>query len=336
MSIVAAVDARSALGSEALPRIRVVPSISVVVPVLNEALSVEQLFDELRAVLQELEQPWEVIFVDDGSTDSTYAELKHLHEEHAELRVVRLRRKFGKSAALAAGFDVASGDLIVTIDGDLQDDPTAIPGLLSKLAEGWDLVSGWKRTRQDTWSRRVASRFFNAIVGFISGVRLHDMNCGLKVYRADVVRGLALYGELHRFVPVLAHQRGFRVAEMAVSHRPRVHGRSRYGLERYLRGLLDLITVCFLGRYRYRPLHLFGSLGLALSTAAFGILSYLTALKVAGHPIGQRPLLLLGVLLAVTGFQFLSIGLIGELITTQHEERRAPADRLALRVDEIL
>jgi hypothetical protein len=182
----------------------------------------------------------------------------------------------------------------------------------------------------------VASRFFNAIVGFISGVRLHDMNCGLKVYRADVVRGLALYGELHRFVPVLAHQRGFRVAEMAVSHRPRVHGRSRYGLERYLRGLLDLITVCFLGRYRYRPLHLFGSLGLALSTAAFGILSYLTALKVAGHPIGQRPLLLLGVLLAVTGFQFLSIGLIGELITTQHEERRAPADRLALRVDEIL
>jgi glycosyltransferase involved in cell wall biosynthesis len=312
------------------------PSISVVVPVFNEALSVVQLYRELCAVLMKHGEPWEIIFVDDGSTDATFAELKKLSLERKGLRVVRMRRKFGKSAALAAGFDAAHGKVVVTIDGDLQDDPVAIPGMLAKLDEGFDLVSGWKQTRQDPFSRRAASRLFNAAGRCISGVRLHDMNCGLKAYRAEVVRGLPLYGELHRFIPVLAHHRGFRIAEIPVPHRPRIHGRSRYGLERYVRGLLDLITVCFLGRYRYRPLHLFGGLGLILSTAAFGILTYLTALKISGHPIGQRPLLMLGVLLAVTGLQFLSIGLIGELITTQHEERRAAPERLALRVDEIL
>jgi len=312
------------------------PSISVVVPVFNEAVSVVQLYRELCAVLMKHGEPWEIIFVDDGSTDATFAELKKLSLERKGLRVVRMRRKFGKSAALAAGFDAAHGKVVVTIDGDLQDDPVAIPGMLAKLDEGFDLVSGWKQTRQDPFSRRAASRLFNAAGRCISGVRLHDMNCGLKAYRAEVVRGLPLYGELHRFIPVLAHHRGFRIAEIPVPHRPRIHGRSRYGLERYVRGLLDLITVCFLGRYRYRPLHLFGGLGLILSTAAFGILTYLTALKISGHPIGQRPLLMLGVLLAVTGLQFLSIGLIGELITTQHEERRAAPERLALRVDEIL
>jgi glycosyltransferase involved in cell wall biosynthesis len=327
---------RTAPFSQALRRVQAAPSISVVVPVFNEAPSVGQLFDELRAVLEEVGQSWEVVFVDDGSTDSTFAELRKLHLEEDGLRVVRLRRNFGKSAALAAGFDAAYGGIVVTIDGDLQDDPAAIPKLLAKLDEGFDLVSGWKQTRQDPLTRRAASRVFNVIVGFISGVRLRDMNCGFKAYRAEVVQGLALHGELHRFIPVLAHHRGFRVAELPVDHRPRIHGRSRYGLERYLRGLLDLITVCFLGRYRYRPLHLFGGLGLLLSTAAFGILAYLTVLKVSGHPIGQRPLLMLGVLLAVTGLQFLSIGLIGELVTTQHEERRAASDRLALRVDEIL
>jgi glycosyltransferase involved in cell wall biosynthesis len=307
-----------------------------VVPVFNEAPSVGQLFDELRAVLEEVGQSWEVVVVDDGSTDSTFAELRKLHLEEDGLRVVRLRRNFGKSAALAAGFDVAYGGIVVTIDGDLQDDPAAIPKLLAKLDEGFDLVSGWKQTRQDPLTRRAASRVFNGIVGCISGVRLRDMNCGFKAYRREVVQGLALHGELHRFIPVLAHHRGFRVAELPVDHRPRIHGRSRYGLERYLRGLLDLITVCFLGRYRYRPLHFFGGLGLILSTAAFGILAYLTALKISGHAIGGRPLLMLGVLLAVTGLQFLSIGLIGELITTQHEERTVRRERVALRIEQIL
>ena len=311
-------------------------SISVVVPLFNEAGSVRQLAGELDAVLTDLGQSWEAIFVDDGSTDGTFEELRRVCQEHQAFRAIRMRKNFGKSAALAAGFDAARGSVVVTMDGDLQDNPQEIPRLLAKLDEGFDLVSGWKETRRDPLSRRVASRLFNVITGWISGVRLRDMNCGIKAYRADVVRGVPLYGELHRFIPVLAHHRGYRVAELSVDHRQRVHGRSRYGLERYLRGLLDLITVCFLGRYRYRPLHLFGGIGLLLSTAGFVVLTYLTALKVSGHAIGQRPLLTLGVLLLVTGFQFLSIGLIGELITRQDEERRAAPDRAALRVDEIL
>jgi glycosyltransferase involved in cell wall biosynthesis len=311
-------------------------SLSIVVPVFNEAPSVQGLFAELRAVLDQLGQSWEVIFVDDGSTDLTFETLKNLHETEDAVRVVRMRRNFGKSRALATGFEMARGDIVVTIDGDLQDDPIEIPRLLLKLDEGFDLVSGWKATRQDPLSRRAASRMFNFFAGLISGVRLRDMNCGLKAYRVEVVRGLALHGELHRFIPVLASHEGYRIAELSVHHRPRIHGRSRYGLERYIRGLLDLITVCFLGRYRYRPLHLFGGLGLMLSAAGSGVLTYLTALKIAGHAIGQRPLLTLGVLLLITGFQFLSMGLIGELITTQHEERGAGGVRGTLRVEQIL
>ena len=216
--------------------------------------------------------------------------------------------------------------MIVTIDGDLQDDPAEIPRLLAKLDEGFDLVSGWKTRRQDPLRRRVLSRIFNSVTGWVSGVRLHDMNCGLKAYRAEVVRGLRLYGELHRFIPVLAYQRGYRVAELPVNHRPREHGRSRYGLERYVRGFLDLLTVSFIGRYRHRPLHLFGGLGLALSLGGTGILVYLTVVKIMGHAIGGRPLLILGVLLVVVGIQLFSLGLITELITSHHEER-VPAAR---------
>ena len=246
--------------------------ISVVVPVHNEERSVALLLDELDSALQPLGKPWEVVFVDDGSTDGSYAALTRLHAGRDDVTVVRLRRNFGKAAALAAGFAHARGDVIVTIDGDLQDDPAEIPRLLVKLDEGFDLVSGWKSRRRDPLRRRVLSRLFNAVAGWVSGVRLHDINCGLKAYRADVVRGLRLYGELHRFIPVLAHHRGYRIAELPVNHRPREYGRSRYGLERYLRGFLDLLTVSFLGRYRHRPLHLFGGLGLALSAAGTGIL----------------------------------------------------------------
>ena len=241
--------------------------ISVVVPVYNEERSVALLVDELDSALQPLDTPWETIFVDDGSTDGTFAALTRLHAARDDVVVVRLRRNFGKAAALAAGFAQARGEVIVTLDGDLQDDPAEIPHLLAKLDEGFDLVSGWKSNRRDPLRRRVLSRIFNAVTGWISGVHLHDMNCGLKAYRAEVVRGLRLYGELHRFIPVLAQSRGFRVAELPVNHRPREHGRSRYGLERYLRGFLDLLTVSFLGRYRNRPLHLFGGVGLTLSLA---------------------------------------------------------------------
>jgi glycosyltransferase involved in cell wall biosynthesis len=279
---------------------------------------------------------WEAIFVDDGSTDGTFAALTRLHNANDNIRVVRLRRHFGKAAALGAGFDQARGDTVVTMDGDLQDDPAEIPRLLAKLDEGFDLVSGWKTRRRDPLSRRVLSRVFNSVTSRFSGVRLHDMNCGLKAYRAEVVHGLRLYGELHRFIPVLAHYRGFRIAELPVNHRQREHGRSRYGIERYLRGFLDLLTVSFIGRYRHRPLHLFGGLGLTLMTIGVGILVYLTVDKALGHAIGGRPLLTLGVLLVVVGLQFFSLGLISEMITSHHEERAEERERAELLVDEIL
>ena len=313
--------------------------ISVVIPVRNEERSVALLVDELDSALQPLGHEWEAIFVDDGSTDGTYAALTRLHAARDDVRVVRLRRNFGKAAALGAGFAQAHGDVIVTLDGDLQDDPAEIPHLLAKLDEGFDLVSGWKTRRRDPLRRRMLSRVFNTVTRWISGVRLHDMNCGLKAYRAEVVRGLRLYGELHRFIPVLAHHRGFRIAELPVNHRPRGHGRSRYGLERYLRGFLDLLTVSFIGRYRHRPLHLFGGLGLTLSVAGTGILVYLTIDKLLGHAIGQRPLLILGVLLVVVGLQVFSLGLITELITSHHEERaerERPSARRSRSLAEVL
>ncbi|MGH2921427.1 MAG: glycosyltransferase family 2 protein [Gaiellaceae bacterium] len=310
--------------------------ISVVVPVHEEERSVALLYEELQAALDPLGEPWEAVFVDDGSTDGTFAALTRLHARTENIRVVRLRRNFGKSAALAAGFAQAGGETVVTIDGDLQDDPAEIPHLLAKLDEGFDLVSGWKAKRHDPWRRRILSRLFNTVTGRVSGLRLHDMNCGLKAYRADVVRGLRIYGELHRFLPVLAHYRGYRVAELPVNHRPRPHGRSRYGLERYTRGFLDLLTVSFMGRYRHRPLHLFGGLGLLLGLVGTGLLVYLTVLKATGQAIGHRPLLTLGVLLVVVGLQFFSLGLISELITSHHEERTAEREGEDLHVEEVL
>ena len=310
--------------------------ISVVVPVHDEERSVALLHDELRSALEPLGREWEVVFVDDGSTDGTFGALTRLHAAEPNVRVVRLRRNFGKSAALAAGFAQVAGEVVVTIDGDLQDDPSEIPRLLAKLDEGFDLVSGWKARRRDRLSRRIPSRIFNAVTGWVSGLRLHDMNCGLKAYRAEVVKGLSIYGELHRFIPVLAHYRGYRVAELAVNHRPREHGRSRYGIERYLRGFFDLLTVTFIGRYRTRPLHLFGGLGLLLGGLGTAVLVYLTVLKAAGHAIGHRPLLTLGVLLVVVGMQFFSLGLLGEMITSQHEERASGREAIDRNVDEVL
>jgi glycosyltransferase involved in cell wall biosynthesis len=308
--------------------------ISVVVPVHDEERSIDPLYEELRLSLEPLARPWEAVFVDDGSTDGSLAALTRLHAAAPNVKVVRLRRNFGKAAALAAGFRHAEGDVVVTIDADLQDDPAEIPRLLAKLDEGYDLVSGWKAQRRDPLSRRIPSRIFNAVVGRVSGVRLHDLNCGLKAYRAEVVRNLRIYGELHRFLPVLAHDRGYRVTELVVNHRPREHGKSRYGAERYLRGFLDFLTVWFMGRYRHRPLHLFGSLGLALGAIGTIVLSYLTVLKLSGEAIGHRPLLTLGVLLVVVGLQFFSLGLLSELITSHHEERAGAADDL--HVEEVL
>jgi glycosyltransferase involved in cell wall biosynthesis len=310
--------------------------ISIVIPLHNEERSVALLYEELQAALEPLGQEWEAVFVDDGSTDGSFAALTRLHDARDNVLVVRLRRNFGKAAALATGFAQARGDMVVTIDADLQDDPAEIPRLLVKLEEGFDLVSGWKLKRRDSLRRRTLSRLFNWVTGRVSGLRLHDMNSGLKAYRAEVVHGLSLYGELHRFLPVLAHYQGFRVAELPVNHRPREHGRSRYGLERYLRGFLDLLTVSFIGRYRHRPLHLFGGLGLLLGALGLAILVYLTVLKLAGHAIGERPLLTLGVLLVVVGLQFFSLGLISEMLTSQHEAGTGRREHAELHVDEIL
>lgn len=310
--------------------------LSVVVPVRNEERSITPLHEQLKAALDPLGLPWEVLIVDDGSEDGSFAAIACLHANECNVRGVRLRGNFGKAAALAAGFAHATGDVIVTIDGDLQDDPAEIPRLLAKLEEGFDVVSGWKTRRRDPILRRVLSRAFNLAASAASGVRLHDMNCGLKVYRAEVVHALPLYGELHRFLPVLAAQRGYRIAEIPVHHRRRVYGRSRYGPERYLRGFFDLLTVSFIGRYRHRPLHLFGTLGLLMTGAGTGALLYLTAVKLQGEAIGQRPLLILGVLLVVVGIQLFSLGLIGEMITSHHAERLGERARAEAIVEEIL
>jgi glycosyltransferase involved in cell wall biosynthesis len=310
--------------------------ISIVIPLHNEERSIALLYDELEAALEPLGEDWEAVLVDDGSTDGSFAALTRLHAAHENVRVVRLRRNFGKAAALATGFDHARGEIVLTIDGDLQDDPAEIPRLLIKLDEGFDLVSGWKTHRRDPLRRRVLSRIFNWVTGRVSGLRLHDMNCGLKAYRAEVVRGMRLYGELHRFIPVLAHYRGFRITEVPVNHRPREHGSSRYGVERYVRGFLDLLTVSFIGRYRHRPLHLFGGLGLVLGLIGIAILAYLTVVKALGHAIGERPLLTLGVLLVVVGLQFFSLGLISEMLTSQHEESAGGREQAELHIDEIL
>jgi glycosyltransferase involved in cell wall biosynthesis len=310
--------------------------ISVVVPLLNEEHTLETLYAEIAAALEPQGDEFEVIFVDDGSSDGSMSVLTRMHDELANVVVVHLRRNFGKAAALQAGFLEARGDVIVTIDADLQDDPAEIPKLLAKLDEGFDLVSGWKTRRNDPLPRRLFSRVFNWATGAVSGVRLHDVNCGLKAYRAEVLQGMRLYGELHRFIPILAAYRGYRVAEIPVNHRPRQHGRSRYGPERYLRGFFDLLSVTFMGRYRHRPLHLFGGLGAFMGAIGFVILTYLTVIWFWGAGIGHRPLLTLGVLLMVVGIQFVSLGLLSELITSQHEERMDERERIKQLVDDIL
>ena len=296
-------------------------TLSVVVPLLNEEATLEQLYRELEVALAPTVLEWEVVFVDDGSTDGSYRELVRLHAAHLNVRVVRLRRNFGKAAALDAGIEVAAGEVIVTMDADLQDDPAEIPNLLAKLDDGFDVVSGWKCDRHDPLVRRFVSRIYNTATRLATGVQLHDMNCGLKAYRAEVFEHVQLYGERHRFVPVLAHHLGFSVAELPVNHRARTNGHSRFGIERYLRAPFDLLTIVFMGRYRHRPLHLFGGVGVIASVAGAAILVYLTIDKIGGAGIGGRPLLLLGVLLVVVGIQFLSLGLIGEMLTGHHEEK---------------
>ena len=308
--------------------------VSVVIPVYNERESVRPLAQELLPVLRALGRRTEVLFVDDGSTDGTSEVLADLAAAEPEIAVVRLRRNFGKAAALMAGFREAQGDAIVTIDGDLQDDPAEIPRLLAELEAGADLVSGWKKERQDSWSKRAASRVFNGVTSRMSGVQLHDLNCGFKAYRAEVVRSLALTGDQYRYIPVLAANEGFRVSELPVNHRPRAFGSSKYGLERYVRGFLDLLTILFVGRFRQRPMHLFGCAGMLLIAGGVVICAYLAVLRLAGEGIGNRPLLLLGVLMIVVGVQLFTIGLVSEMIQRYH--LRPQDDEARSRVERVI
>jgi len=293
-----------------------IDSITVVVPCYNEEGNLPSLHARLTAVLVAQGLPWELIIVDDGSTDDTWATITGLNSRDPRVIGLRHRRNFGKAEALANGFAVARGDVIVTMDGDLQDDPDELPHFLDKLDEGFDLVSGWKQRRQDPLGKTFPSRIFNWTVRRASGVQLHDFNCGFKAYRREAAKNLRLYGELHRFTPVLASAEGFRVGELPVRHHPRTWGQSKYGWSRLVKGFLDLGTVTFLTRYRQRPMHLFGLPGLLGIAIGVLLALWLSADKIlTGSSIGNRPALLLAVLLIVVGAQFFGLGLLGEFLT---------------------
>jgi len=301
--------------------------ISVVIPLYNEEESVPQLYEELTAALEATGHPYEIIVVDDGSSDSSFDHLQRLHEFDPRLKVIRFRRNFGQTAAFAAGFDAAQGDVIVTLDADLQNDPADIPRLLTKANEGYDVVSGWRVKRRDPFHRRLPSQIANWLISRVTGVRLHDYGCSLKVYRREVVKNIRLYGELHRFIPAIASWMGVSIAEMPVNHRPRSFGRSKYGtVTRTVKVFLDLLTVRFLLSYATRPIHVFGGLGLLAVGAGSALGLYLTYVKlVLKEDIGNRPLLTLAVLMMIVGVQMISMGLLGELVVrTYHESQDKP------------
>lgn len=287
------------------------PYLSIIIPVFNEEDNVEPLYGQLKTVLDTLATSYEIIFIDDGSTDATYERLKNITDPG--LSIVRFQRNFGKASALSCGFSRALGKEIITMDGDLQDDPAEIPAFIKAL-KTCEVVSGWKYKRNDPLSKRVPSRIFNALAGALTGIHIHDFNCGFKAYRSYVVKNINLYGDMHRYIPAIAHLKGYSVGEIVVEHHPRINGKSKYGASRILRGFLDLITVRFLMSYANRPMHIFGTLGLGLSGAGMIVCAYLLSMWVGGMHIGERPLLSLGVLLIIIGIQFMAIGLIGELI----------------------
>ena len=292
--------------------------VSIVVPVYNEEDSLALLCERIGTVMADAGLDHEIIFVDDGSTDASPERLKALAGSLDNVRCITFRRNFGKAAALDAGFAAASGEFVITMDADLQDDPQEIPNFIAKLHEGCDVVSGWKRVRNDPVHKTLPSRVFNLVVSRLSGVKLNDFNCGFKAYRAEALEGLSLYGELHRFIPVLLHWRGYRIGEIPVNHHARQFGRSKYGFNRLLKGALDFLGVMLNTRFATRPLHIFGAAGAVFGLTGTAILAYLCVLWILGlGPIGDRPLLMLGMLLVMTSFQFITIGLLGEFIQRQ-------------------
>lgn len=307
--------------------------ISVLVPIKDECESIVELCEQLRRVLDGTGRSHEILFIDDGSTDGSKQKLRELCANDSRVKAVFLRKNFGKSAALQAGFDEIKGDLVFTIDGDLQDDPEEIPKFLDKMVEGYDLVSGWKVDRQDPASKRVPSRLFNFIITKAFGLALHDFNCGFKCYRREITQELDLYGELHRFIPVIAHSLGYRVTEVPVRHHSRQFGKSKYGASRLLRGFFDFQTVMLTTRYFFRPLHFFGLIGLVTVALGTIILAYLSILWFMGTPIDARPLFFLGIFLSILGVQVTCTGLVAEMIAkiaSRRGQTYSVAERIGL------
>ncbi|MBU1880720.1 glycosyltransferase family 2 protein [bacterium] len=308
-------------------------NVSAVIPLFNEEPSLHELFTRLEANLSKMGN-WEIIFIDDGSSDRSLEVLRTLHDREARVRIISFRKNYGKSAALHAGFKAARGQYVITLDADLQDDPAEFQSLIRKLEEGYDLVSGWKKKRKDPIEKKLPSKLFNSVVGLLTGIRLHDFNCGLKAYRREVIAEVPVYGEMHRFIPALVHWAGFRVTELPVQHHPRKHGRSKYGAKRYLSGFLDLLSVIFLVRFAKKPMHLFGLGGMLFTFAGLLILGYLTWGWMQGVWIGDRPLFFLGILLMVFGVQSFSLGLIGELLTRFTADRGEYSAKLFVGFDQ--
>lgn len=293
--------------------------ISVIVPLYNEEQSLRELYDRIREGLNRNGR-YEIIFVDDGSTDNSMRILHDLRNRDRRVKIIRFRRNYGKSAALSVGFAHAEGSIVITMDADLQDDPNEIPNLIGEIKKGYDLVSGWKKKRRDPLSKTIPSLFFNFVTGLLTGIHIHDFNCGLKAYRKEVVKEVRVYGELHRYIPVLAHWLGFKITEIPVQHHSRKFGKTKYGIGRFWKGFLDLLTVLFTTRYMRRPLHLFGFWGLLFTVSGFAIDLYLVILKFReGIALSNRPLFLGGVLLLIVGVQFVSVGLLGEMITKSQQ-----------------
>lgn len=302
------------------------PALSIVIPLYNEAESLDPLTERVFGAIARFGLSAEVLYVDDGSTDGSEAIFRRLCATHPTLRVIRLRRNFGQTAAMAAGFDHARGAVIVVLDGDLQNDPEDIPLLLKKLDEGYDVVSGWRRDRHDHWTRVLPSRFANWLIGRVTGVALHDYGCSLKAYRAEVIQNVPLYGDLHRFIPALASIYGAKIAELPVRHHPRARGTSKYTLARTFRVIMDLVIVSFLKSFAQRPMHAFGWAGVLMMLAGFGIEAYLALQKLLfGAQLANRPLLLFGAVLMLAGLQIASLGILAELqIRTYHESQGKP------------
>ena len=290
--------------------------ISVVIPLYNEEESLKELSFGLEKVFDFLKCNYEVIFIDDGSTDNSFARIKDINRKNQKFHCIKLRRNYGKSAALAKGFKAAKGNIVITMDADLQDDPEEIPDLIKVLNSGFDLVSGWKKIRYDPFIKKHTSKFFNYFTSKLSGIKIHDFNCGLKAYKKDVVKSLNIYGEMHRYIPAIAHLSGFKVTEKTVKHHARKYGVTKFGASRFVNGFLDLLTVVFTNKYMKRPLHFFGSIGIISSFAGFVVSLYLIILKFfEGKPLSDRPLFLIGIFLIIVGVQFMSLGLIAEMIT---------------------